>query len=173
MAATRNTFSTEEVTTGLMGLVAWQGNAAAAARALRSEGKLEISPTTLANWARETHFERYNELREKYAEKLEADLVNDMRDIARQAMEVQRTALDKSLTRLIGNEDHDPARTASHAARVAQSMTDKMLSLTGRPTSIREDRNLGEIMRSLAAKGVIQLPAEDVTEEPAALEGGD
>lgn len=157
----------EDITTGLMALIAWAGNAVAAANALKAEDKLHIAPATLRNWARERYAARYDELREKYAEQLEGQLAHDMREIAGQAIQVERLALEKAEAKLKRNGDDDPARTASHAARVAQSSVDKLLSLTGRPTSIREDRNMNEILRSLVAKGVLQLP-----EAPAELEAG-
>lgn len=148
----------DEVTTGLLALVAWAGNATAAASSLKAEGKALTSAATLRTWSRGAYAERYQELREKYAERLEGQLVAEYRDVARHAVEVQRLALDKALERLKKGEDHDPSRTAANTATVADKMTAKMLALSGRPTSIREDRNVGEILRSLAAKGVLHLP---------------
>jgi hypothetical protein len=166
-------FTQEQVSAGLMAMIAWVGNASAASRALKAEKGLVVSPKTLHEWVRERHFDQYNEMRVKYSEQLETGLANDMRDSVRAAIEVERVAMDKALVRLKAGEDPDPAKTAAHAARVAQSMTDKLLSLTGRPTSIREDRNVQEILRSLAAKGVIDLGDKDVSEESPALGAGD
>ena len=157
------------VTEALIAVIAWAGNIAAAHRALKAEGKNPPSYTTLTAWVRETHVDRYNELREKYAERLEQQLIHEYRDVARFSVEVQRLGLEKAQQRLLSGDDTDPSRTAANAARVAQSMTDKMLSLSGRPTSIREDRNLEEILRSLVAKGVVHLPEEAVVEEPPEL----
>ena len=141
-----------------MALIAWAGNAAAAARAMKAEGKRCPTGQTLTEWSRGAHADRYEQLRTKYAEQLESQLAHEYRDVARQAVEVQRKALDRALERLDSKEDSDPARTAANAATVADKMTGKLLALTGRPTSIREDRNLHEIMRSLAAKGILKLP---------------
>ena len=160
-------FTEEQVTTGLMALIAWAGNAAAASRALKADKGLDIPSVTLNSWAKDVYAPRYAEMREKYAEQMETELVHEYRDVARQAVEVQRKALDRAMYELSCNNDRDPARTAANAARVAQSMTDKMLALSGRPTSIREDRNLQEIMRSLVAKGILQLPEGEVVEETA------
>lgn len=162
-------YTDAQVTTALMALIAWCGNYTATSHALKSEGKMNVPGKTISEWARYTHAAEYAELRDKYSEQLESNLVHEYRDTARQAVEVEREALDKALMKLRAGDDPDPARTASHAARVAQTMTDKLLSLSGRPTSIREDRNINEILRSLVAKGVVELPAlaEAVADEPA------
>jgi hypothetical protein len=125
---------------------------------------------TLIHWVKYTHSIRYGELREKAAVEVEERLVHDYRDIARQAAEATAVAIGQATVMLEKGKDLDPARTASNLAKVATNMTDKMLSLSGRPTSIREDRNVEEILRSLAAKGIIELPSEDVQEELPAIE---
>ena len=153
-------FSEAEVTECLMSVIAWAGNHAAAHRQLTAEGKRVPSASTLTNWTRETHAGRYNELREKYAQQLESQLAHEYRDVARLAVDVQRKGLEKAMEALEGNRDRDPSRTAANSATVADKMTGKLLALTGRPTSIREDRNLNEILRSLAAKGVIDIPKD-------------
>lgn len=140
-----------------MAMIAWAGNASAASRYLKSEKDILISPHVLTGW-KTLHAARYDELREKYSGQLEANLAHELREVARLGVEVQRVALEKAQARLVANEEHDPSRAAANAARVTQSATDKLLSLTGRPTQITETRNLQEILRSLAARGVIEIP---------------
>lgn len=165
------TRSQEDITTGLMALVAWAGNPTAASKALKSEGKLDITPQTLNSWAKERYPEQYAELRERFSEQMERELAHEYRNAARRAVEVQLLGLEKAAEKLDQNRDQDPSRTAANAATVADKMTGKLLALTGRPTSIREDRNIEQILRSLAAKGVIQVPDADVQEtgEPATI----
>ena len=119
------------------------------------------------NWSRTTHWERYCEqLRETWQGKVEQTLANDMRDAARESLDVQRLAVQRARERLDSGRDDDPAKSAASLARVAQSNTDKLLSLTGRPTQIVENRNINEILRSLVAKGVL-----NVADDPAQIEG--
>lgn len=158
VTAPHRTFTEEDVTAGLLAVIAWAGNASAAARALEAEGKLKISSGTLSNWAKHLYVDRFNELRDKYSEQLEAQLVHEYRDVARQAVEVQRLGLERAHERLEANKDQDPSRTAANASTVADKMTRNLLALSGRPTSIREDRNAEEIIRSLMAKGILALP---------------
>lgn len=161
-------YSQEEIDRALSALVAWNGNASAAVRYLNAQAVGRV-PTkqTLCEWARTTHWERYEQLREQWAARVEQTVANDMRDAAREAVEVQRLAVNAARQRLEAGDDQDPARSAANLARVAQSNTDKLLSLTGRPTQITETRNVNEILRSLVAKGVLTLP-DGADEQPVA-----
>lgn len=179
MAATHSgpaaAFSQEEIDRCLTALVAWSGNAAAAVRFLHSEATEDQRvPTgsTLIEWSRTIHWERYEQIRDTWAGKVEQTVVNDMRDAAREAIEVQRIAVGKAKERLEANKDDDPGRTAANLARTASANTDKLLSLSGRPTQITESRNVGEILRSLVAKGVLTLPDEPAQIEATADDDG-
>jgi hypothetical protein len=148
-----------QITEGLMALVAWAGNASAASRYLASEKQLQIKPATLSGW-KQVHSIQYNDMRDKYSSQMEEQLAHEYREVARNAVEVMRVALEKAHQALLSGDEKDPARAAANIARVGQSATDKLLSLTGRPTQITETRNLDEILRSLASRGVLQIPAE-------------
>lgn len=140
-----------------MALVAWAGNAAAASRYLGSERHLQVKASTLTAW-KHSHAIEYNELRDKYADQLEEQLAHEYREVARYAVEVQKLALEKAQTALLSGDEKDPARAAANISRVGQSATDKLLALTGRPTQITESRGIEEILRSLASRGVLQIP---------------
>ena len=155
-----NAYTEAEITEALMALVATASNASAAERWLKSQGKRTPVSKTLTEWSRTTYLERFNELREKYRDKLEADLAHSMRDAARAATAATLEAVEAARQGIRNKTEKDPARAAANLARVAQSQTDKLLSLTGRPTQITETRNLEQIMRSLVAKGVLTLPEE-------------
>lgn len=166
MAATTPKFTEEEITASLLMLVAFAGNASRASAALKSEKGISVNSVTLGKWAKDRHSQRYQEFREKYQEKLEAQLIAEYRDVAMLAVETQRIAIERAREALEAGNDKDPSRTAANLSTVADKSTRDMLSLSGRPTSIREDRNVGEILRSLAAKGVLQLPEPAVDAEP-------
>lgn len=169
----------EEIVRGLTAVVHCAGNYKRASELLAAE-ELErereglppsmatYNQATLRDWCIRLHASRYAELRDKYAAELEGGLIHDMRDLAIQGIEAQRIAIEKARERLEDGESDDPARDAAALSRVVQTNVDKMLAVSGRPTSIREDRrNPEEILRGLIAKfpGLIELPPEDVTEE--------
>src|SRR5581483_6033768 len=158
-------YAQEEIDTALTALIAYAGNANAARKYLEQSGERAPSATTLLSWSRTLHWERYEELREKFSQKMENTLAANYLDAARYATETAMLAVDKARERLEDGRDDDPGRTAANLSRVAQSATDKRRSRQGTPTQITETRNLGEILRSLAAKGIVQLP-----DEPAQIE---
>jgi hypothetical protein len=153
-------YTQQEIDDALAAMVAYAGNAYGAHHYLLSQGKRAPHMGTLRHWVRTKHWEQYERLREQWAAKVEQTVANDMRDAAREAIEVQRIAVEKAKERLEANRDDDPGRTAANLSRVASGNTDKLLSLTGRPSQITESRNVNEILRSLVAKGVLALPDE-------------
>lgn len=142
-----------------MALVAWAGNVTYASNYLKAEKGITISPSTLTDW-KVRHGDRYDKLREQYRGQLEENLAHEMRDVARLAVETERLALQKSKQMLEADKERDPARAAANLATVASKNTDKLLALTGRPSQITESRDVGQILRSLVAKGVLSLPEE-------------
>lgn len=161
-------YTQEEIDEVLATLIGFAGNASAAHRHLQAEGKRTPTPPTIREWAQTAYWERYEELREKYAQKVEGRLVNDMLDVSRQLVEATQLAAERAVERLKANKDDDPGRTASNLSMAGSRMMDKRLSHLGRPTRITENRDATEILRSLVATGVLVAP-----EEPKQLEEGD
>jgi len=161
-------YSQEDIDWCLQALVAWAGNSNAAHTWLEAhaEGRRVPSKGTLINWRKTLHWERYEQLREQWGSLRERAIANDMRDVAAAAVDAQMLAVERAKERLEADRDSEPARTAAALAKVGQVSVDKLLSLTGRPTTITENRNVNEILRSLVAKGVLALP-----DEPAQIEG--
>lgn len=155
----RTDWTREQVTMGLMAVVAWAENYAAAHRDLKERG-LSVSYSTLRNWVTDIHREEYEELREKYADEKEKQMAHQFRDVAARAVHLQNLALDKAEKRLIDGDDHEPAKTAMLASNVSHRAVDRLMALTNRPTKITESRDIGEVIRSLAGLGVlVPLPA--------------
>lgn len=164
-------YTVEEVDAALLALTAYAGNATSAVKALKKDGHRAPIAATLRHWAREQHWERYEEIRDKYADKLEKRLANDYLDVARDATDVSRIAIEHARKRLNAGDDDDPSKTAANLARVAQTNTDKRLALLGRPTTITENRDPFALLRGLAAK-FPQVLTVDGAEAPQ-LEKGD
>lgn len=161
-------YTDEEIDWALSALVAYAGDATAAVRYLDrvADGRSVPPPETLEDWSHGVHLERYEKAREQWSGLREKALAGDMRDAAVEAVKAQRLAVKKAVEKLERDEDPFPASSAASLARVAQSNTDKMLALTGRPSTITEDRSTAEAVRSLVALGVFKLP-----DEPPAIEG--
>jgi hypothetical protein len=149
-------------------LIAYAGNATGAVKYLKSVEKRTPTAQSLLKWARTTHWERYEELREKVAGARENTLANDYLDAAAYATEGARLATKKAIERLNAGKDEDPARTAANLTTVAQKATDKRMTLQNRPTQIIENRNAEEVVRSLVAMGILKAP--EIADEPAQIE---
>ena len=167
-------FTQSQIDDALTAMIAFAGNVTLAIRYLKQEGKRAPSPTTLNIWAKTTHWQRYEELRETYSQKVEQTIANDMRDATRAAVEVQRLAIEKTKERLEAGKDDDPARSAANLSHVSRSATDKMLALLGRPSQITETRDATEILRSLVTRHpqLFQLTAEEDDEDLELPEAG-
>ena len=162
MSKTLQRYTKADISKGLLSLVAWAGSATDARKSLLSEG-LDIPTSTLRSWAKETHRDEYERLRGEYGAQMEDLLVKNYRDMAVRASSVQMKAIEEAEKRLDRGADQDPARTAASLAKVSQVSTDKLMSLTGRPTVITETRGMAEILRSLAVK-VPGLVIEETTD---------
>lgn len=154
--------SEETVVSGLMAIVAHPGNMAEAARVAG------VSPETLKKWA-DDRGEQLRELKDKYADELEANLIERTRAVAYAAAEAEQMAIQQTLVKLQNGTISDPHRAARDMADVRSKATDKLLSLTGRPTKITEHRDVGDIMRKLQRLGVVEQPVIEgsATEETA------
>lgn len=137
---------------GLLALVASGGSPTRAAQALAEQGH-DITKQTLHGW-KTKHATRYQELQDRFATQIEAQLVRQQRDLAVQAHEVALLAVDKTREALEADKIKDPAGTARNLEVVAGTAIDKVLLLTDRPTQITEQREPSRLIASLASKGI-------------------
>ena len=166
-------YTAEEIDDALTALIAYAGNGAGAKKYLESVGKRAPTGQTLKEWARVKYWGRYEELREKFAEKNAKTLENNFLDAARYATETAMLAVDKARERLENNKDDDPGRTAANLARVAQTATDKRHTLQGVPQLQAENQNLNALLRGMVARfpQVISLAEEPKGIEEASVTG--
>ena len=154
----RTNHTEEEIGRALTTLVAFGGSPSNASRALKETFDLEISPSKLKSWRDFTYADRYVALQTDHAAAIEEAIVRDTRDLARAAAQVERLAIEKAIDAIEdGNVRPEVAsQIALNMAKLKQSNIDKLLALTGRPQAITEHRSAAEIIRALAAKGVVE-----------------
>jgi hypothetical protein len=156
-------FSDEEIRGALELLAICSGNARRASKLTEEHGQ-RVSPTTLREWARNTHAKWYEELRGrveplKYAYLAESfeDLVGRWQDLQKQAAE----RLEEQLSGASTNETSTIAYRASIAAGVA---SDKASAHRGRPSKVVAHRSTDEILEEARRKGL--LVEGEAEEEP-------
>jgi hypothetical protein len=160
---TKTSYTDAEVAKGLNALVAFGGSPSQASRALAEAFNLDVPATTLRAWRDSVYADRYVALQTEHGHEIEQALVRDTRDLARAAAHVERLAIEKAVEGLQANSIRptDAAQIAVNMAKLKQSNIDKLLALTGRPQAITEHRSAQELIRALAAKGVVELEPDD------------
>lgn len=145
---------------GLLALALAGGNAR------RASELCGVPESTLKRWRVQDAAE-YERARIEVAPKLEAVILSDMREFVLEASRVKAVALQKTLEAL--EADEIPKRDLPGALRnitTAEAISvDKIMVLSGRPTSVVEHRSLGQLVARLAAIGAVvdgsaeELPA--------------
>lgn len=141
-------YSPEEITHGLTCLATNGGNAVQAAEQLAQLG-LDIPSRTLYYWRSELHPDRYRDICEEIAPQIEQRVVHLQRELAVRATNAALQAVDLEHKRIALGEVKDAAASARNLSTVAGISVDKILSLTGRPTSITEHRTPEQAMKRL------------------------
>lgn len=150
------------ITAGLLALIASGGNARAAARSLVGT-QHEIPHRTLVDW-RHRYAERYLELHEQHAPDIERALTAEVREIALDAFNATRIGISQTREKLEAGELKDPAGATRNLATTGAIAADKLLALTGRPTSITEHRNPDDVLAKLQDRGIIRTVEAQATE---------
>lgn len=160
-------FTDQEITQILTCVVAHSGNIRAAINHLEEEGDFERVPLygTIYEWMRTRHTDLYNSIREENAEQIERDLADRYRGVAMQAVEATELGVKVASELLTSGKDRDPAKSAANLATVADKSLRDYSLLEGKPTTIREDRTLPDVMRTLVEMGVLIPHARPEIEE--------
>lgn len=162
----RRYFTPEEVDAGLMMLAFCGGNSGEASRRLKEQG-YNLSDRVLRKFRSTTYPERYAELHRTRAQEIEDVIVTKMRETALQAADVQQRALEKTVEQLDNGELRDASTAARNAAVVQGIATDKLLTLTGRPTTVVEHRDAEDVLRGLAQRFPGLIVEGTAEEDPA------
>lgn len=143
------------------------GNARAASRVLASQG-VRVSARRLAS-LRERHPARYREVRDRHFRRLEDVLVAEQRELAMAAGQAAREAVELERARIASGDVKDAAASARNSETVAGIAVDKLLGLSGRPTSVEVHVSLEEILRARRREYAQYI--EGSVEEVGELEG--
>jgi hypothetical protein len=170
-----HSFTEDEVTQILTCVVAFSGNTKAAVAHLKEEGDLGHVPeyATVHRWMRGQHRDLYNSLREQNTEQIDQELADRYRGVAMQAVEATELGVRTAKELLESGKDRDPAKSAANLASVADKTLRDYSLLEGKPTAIREDRTLPDVMRTLFEMGVLVPHAQPEIEEATSITNED
>jgi hypothetical protein len=152
-------YTPEQVEKALLELALVGGNSGEASRRLEGVG-IKVSARLLRLWRSGLHAKRYGQLAQEHARQVEETIVQEARETAILAAEVERLALAKTLEQLEAGEIRDAAAVARNASTVKGINVDKLLTLSGRPNQIVEHGNPDELLAQLIRDGIF-TPAQD------------
>lgn len=158
------TRSYKDITKALTVLAFWGGNYSAAVKELHADG-MSIVTETLKGWATSKYQEDYERIRESFREKYEEEIVSSMRDIIRDASEVEKLAIKQTKDNILAEPAKNAAQSAYYLSQVKKNNVEKLQSMTGRPTHIIEDRTPEAALRSLVQRGILK-PVGNETQPP-------
>lgn len=158
-----SSYTPEQVLTALNALALNGGHIELARKTLHAQGH-DVSRATLYRWRTETYPERYRQVCDQLAPQVEAHVIELQRSLAVQATQTAIQAVELEQRRLRGGKVKDAAASARNLATVAGISVDKILSLSGRPTSVIEHRTVDDDLRALRAAGIVNGTAEEVTD---------
>jgi hypothetical protein len=150
-----NDKSEEDVIAGMMAVIG-SANYPEAAEKLRADGR-DIHEETLRRWCKETHVARFEQMREEWGPKIEAQLASNLLDNARLAAATERLAIEAAKASLENKTAREPAKIARDISQVKAQAIDKRLALQGRPTQITERRDINEIVKALVGMKVASV----------------
>lgn len=154
----------KDADTSMKVLAALSGDAKTAAAYLIEHEGIDTSPAKLMAQRKGKDFATYERYADEFAPRLEALLVREMREVAAQSLSLERKLMEKLDKQLTDNTLQDPSRALQAVSKVKQTSVDKLLSLTGRPTSITEHRSASEIVKKLEALRVL-IPIGEASED--------
>ena len=141
----------EDIERGLTALALTAGRPVQASDRLKEQG-LDIPASTLCRWRDHQYHERYLEIATTVAYRVEDVIVQEARETAALAAQLERAALERAYRQVMNSKEGvDASQVAQRASTVKGINVDKLLQLTGRPTQVVEHRNADEVLRKLGA----------------------
>lgn len=149
----RREYAPTEIDQALTVVAYYGGNCA------RASEELGIPKQTLHDWRTADHRDRYREIAEREAPKLEAIAAQQAREVILRAADVEHNILDRLADDTLSTKELAEAAGALQRTTTAKGInTTKLLELTGRPTQIIEHRDPREDLRGLARDLGLSIP---------------
>lgn len=166
----RRDYTTEEIERGLTQLALCAGNSREASKRLKDMGH-KLPHQTLDRWARQTHRERYHEVRERQAPKIAARIANEAEDFFFVLQELERKTAEAYAEKLGEMKPGEFAGALRNLTTSKALQIDKIASpLRGRPAvTIRHELDATGLVRKLSSTGLVEIEgtATEITDAPA------
>jgi predicted transcriptional regulator len=156
-------WSPKDTTTILTLLARNAGNVAKTIREVKEDLGRAPDRDTLANWRDRKHAEQYARIRDELSREFEADAVRTLRDRMRQAADAEELAITAMIEALQQGRvsNRDLAGVAFSMSKIKATNADRLLTLTGRPTQIIDDRSAQKVIEGLVRRKVLRIVKDD------------
>lgn len=134
------------------------GDVRSAVKILAAEFNVPISGVLLTAWRDSVYADRYRQIADQLSKHMEDKLVQDTRELAVRAASVERKLVAECERLIDGGLIREPGKMAVEMSKVKQSNIDKLLALTGRPSTITVDQSAPQLLRVLEGLGVLRRP---------------
>jgi hypothetical protein len=136
-------------------------------RATEASEQTGIPLSTLDDWRKKTHRERYLVIREQVVPQIQQRIAAESEDLARTYAELERDVAEQFKSQLAHLKPHEAAGAMRNLTTSRGISIDKAQLLRGQPTSIEVKADITEILRGLVARGVGNYTDGTATEVPA------
>lgn len=161
MAETRieRAYTQSEIDEGLLAMYLAGGSSVQASKIT------QIPESTLRSW-RDSRHERYAELAKQYAPQLEEKVVRKLEEALVAGAAATLQAIEYASSAIESADVKDAAKAAKDLAQATGTVTDKLLTLQGRPNLITQNQDASEILRALKQRVpwlVVDGTAQEIT----------
>lgn len=162
MSKTVAPYTQEQITEGLLAVIAAAGNAA------EGERQTGVPAATLRGWRNEQYADLYRRLEEQYGRQIEEEIVARARENANAAAQAVQEGIAATVDEIRSGKCRDVAKATELLAKTMSVSVDRVLSLTGRPvnpegTSAKDILALISTMQAAGVLRVVDSTAEEVT----------
>lgn len=164
-------FTAEDVTFALQLLAYNNTRFRPTSAQLETDYGISIHPNTLRKWVSSLFVEKYVEIQNQLANKLNEKIGNTLVDATDKAIQAQHIALDETINKLEDSDvikDMTPAGlslTAKNMSDVASKNIEKTQLIREKPTAIVSHKNPDEALKILEELGLMKKDEEPVDAE--------
>lgn len=163
-----NEYADEVIIRALTKLASKLGNVSATLKELKAEEGLTINVTTLKRWRDSTHAVEYQTIRDRMQSQYESQMVHNANEVIAATFKGEMLAIERTIEGLAPGMRVSPKDTSAAGlslTRIKKENMEKVLTLTGRPSQIIDDRSTQSALNTLIAKGILKRPTPDDGED--------
>lgn len=171
MGRTKRSYNQEQIDHGLTVLALWAGNTHRAHDELKAQGQ-PIPQSTLSDWMRAKHAQRYEEIRATQLPKLREKLADQQELVAAKAAEATLKLVERQIEEVDNLKPGEIHAAARNLEVTAGTAIDKANLLRDMPTEIKRVENADQLFKKWKASGLLSVESTAEELDPPLLTEG-